>query len=180
MLRVNKSALLALLILLLNGCKDIREKLMPAFTVNLPAITLYVPALRFVANEEIPVGALRVPVNLDSAVRANTGDAFGAGAISSIKIKKVVLEVFNADEKNNLSSFESGRMKLYNDTASVDIIAISFPSAYSDSMTVIPQESPELKPYLTGSYLNYNLLWKNRRTTTKQLKLSLRITLSVR
>lgn len=173
---------LSLIGLMLLSCQDIRQKLLPAFSVNIPAISLTIGPIRFVSEKEIPIGALRTHINMDSTIKANTAGAFGADDVQSVKVKKLVVKLSNADDENNFSNFESARMKLFsnNDTSAVDIAVIQFPDTYSDSVTVEPTNSPEISNYLRGSELAYNLYWKNRRPTTKPMKLTARITLSVK
>jgi hypothetical protein len=169
------------LIVLVGGCtcNQIKEKLLPAFNVNIPEIKLTVPPIPIITNEEIAVGALKTHINLDSTIKANTAGTFGADAVHYVKVKKLVIKVLNADKNNNLSNFESARMRIYTDTTSTDIAIINFPKSYSDSITVVPPSSPDISNYLRGSNLAYNLLWKNRKTTNKYLQLSVRIGVSV-
>ena len=176
-----RSCLFIFLILSAFACKDIRQKLLPAFTVNIPDIKLSIPAIPFKQDKEVPVGALKAHINMDSTIRANTGGAFGSGAVTSVKVKKITFLLLNGDESNNLSSFESGRMRIYsdNDTAATDIATISFPTTYSDSLVVEPATSPEISNYLRGSELSYNIFWKNRRPTTRRLNLLIKVALSV-
>jgi hypothetical protein len=169
-----------------NSCKEetrkeLKKRLLPTFNVNIPDINLGIPPIAFVSGNEIPVGALRTPINLDSTIRAHTGGALGASAVTSVKVKNVVIKLSNADSKNNLSNFESARMRIYSntDTASTDIANIQFPDAYTDSLAVASSNSAEISNYLKGSILGYNLFWKNRRATTKFLRLVVRVTLSV-
>src|SRR5437868_4161539 len=116
-------------------CNEIKEKLLPAFNVNIPEINLTVPPLPLVTNEEIPVGALKTHINMDSTIKANTAGTFGADAVHFVKVKKMVIKALNADENNNLSNFETARMRIYSDTVSTDIATINFPKTYSDSIT---------------------------------------------
>lgn len=169
------------LTMLLSGCtcNQIKEKLLPAFNVNIPDINLTVPPLPHIADKEVPVGALNTHINMDSTVRAFTAGTFGAGAVHIVKVKKMVIKAVNADAKNNLSNFETARMRIYADTASTDIAVIRFPSTYTDSITVIPAEPADISTYLRGSNLAYNLFWKNRKITGKFLKLNVKISLSV-
>lgn len=173
------AGLIVLMMFVSCTCNQIKEKLLPAFTVNIPEINLTVPPLPLVTNEEIPVGALKTHINMDSTIKANTAGTFGADAVHFVKVKKMVIKVLNADENNNLSNFATARMRIYADTASTDIAIINFPETYSDSITVIPPASPDISNYLRGTDLSYNLLWKNRKTTTKFLKLNVRISVSV-
>lgn len=160
-------------------CNQIKEKLLPSFNVNIPDINLTVPPLPHITDKEIPVGALKTHINMDSTIRANTAGTFGADAVHFVKVKKMVVKVSDADQDNNLSNFETARMRIYTDTTSTDIAVINFPATYSDSITVIPPASPDISNYLRGSNLAYNLLWKNRKPTRKFLKLNVKITIGV-
>jgi hypothetical protein len=163
------------------GCKEIKEKLLPSFTVNIPAIRLTIPVLPFTQDKEVPVGALKAHMNMDSTIRANTAGAFGASAVTSVKIQQIVFLLENADAQNNLSNFETGRMRIFsdNDTSATDIAIIHFPQVYTDSLTITPVSSPDISNYLRGSELSYNIYWKNRRVTSKKLKLLIKVTVSV-
>jgi hypothetical protein len=176
-------AIILIIVVVITGitCKDIRAKLLPAFTVSIPPIKLSIPALRFVSGKEVPVGALKAPINMDSTIRSNTAGAFGASSVTSVKIKQITFLLQNADVDNNLSNFENGRMRIYsdNDTSATDIAIIQFPSTYTDSLTITPTSSPDLSNYLKGSQLSYNIYWKNRKVTTKKLNLLIKVSLSV-
>lgn len=160
-------------------CNQVKEKLLPSFNVNIPDINLTVPPLPIVTDKEVPVGALKTHINVDSTIKAHTAGTFGANAIHFVKVKKMVIKALNADKSNNLSNFETARMRIYSDTASTDIAIIKFPSSYSDYITVVPTTSPDISNYLKGSTLAYNLWWKNRRKTTKFLKLNVKIIVGV-
>lgn len=172
-------SIMILMLVVSCTCNQIKEKLLPSFNVNIPDINLTVPPLPHITDDEIPVGALKTHINMDSTIRANTAGTFGADAVHFVKVKKMVIKVLNADEENNLSNFETARMRIYTDTTSTDIAVVSFPTTYSDSITVIPPASPDISNYLRGSQLSYNLLWKNRKTTKKFLKLNVKVTVGV-
>lgn len=172
----------ALVIASSTGCNDIRQKLLPAFNVNIPAIQLTIPPIPFVAKEEVPVGALSTYINMDSTIRANTAGTFGADAVSSVRVKKVTVTALNADASNNLSNFEMARMRLYsdNDTTAIDIASIVFPGSFTETFTMENDNAPDISNYLRGSRLAYNLYWKNRASTSKSLKLHIIVTLSIK
>jgi hypothetical protein len=171
----------ALIVVGVYSCADIKKKVLPSFSVNIPDINLTIPPIAFVSNDEVPVGALRTRINMDSAIKANTAGTFGASAVTSVKVKKITIKLLNGNMANNLSNFEHARMRIYShsDTASLDIADITFPQTYSDSLSVAPVNSAEISHFLKGSELGYNLFWRNRRTTTKFLKLKVSLTLSV-
>jgi hypothetical protein len=178
------AAALLILFFILVGCSgnqanEIKEKLLPSFYVNIPNIYLTVPPLPKVLEEEIPVGALKTPINMDSTIKAFTAGTIGADAVHFVKVRKLIVKLSNADTANNLANFESARMRIYNDTSSTDIAVIEFPESFSDSITVTPANSPDISNYLRGTTLNYNLYWKNRKITKKFLKLIVQVTLAV-
>lgn len=170
---------LMLILFMSLSCANVQEKLLPVFTVNIPPIKLRIPPLPIVPKQEVPVGALRSPINMDSTIRANTGGTFGAAAVHTVRVKQLVIKAMNADETTNLSSFESARIRIFSDTSSVDIANISFPASYTDSMVVVPSSTPDISKYLKGSVLSYNLYWKNRKPTKKALRLQIHIALNV-
>jgi len=179
-----KNTILRLIVLILMiescTCNEIKEKLLPTFNINIPQINLTVPPLPIVTEKEVPVGALKIRINMDSTIKANTAGAFGANAVHAVTIQNMIIKVLNADANNNLSNFETGRLRIYSDTASTDIAVIRFPTTYSDSISVTPTFSPDISNYLKRSNLSYNLFWKNRKTTTKFLKLNIRIRVNVK
>src|SRR4051812_36395406 len=73
-------------ILIFASCMDadvnqIKQKLLPSFNVNIPDINLIVPPLPKVLNKEIPVGALKTHINMDSTIKAYTAGTFGANSV---------------------------------------------------------------------------------------------------
>jgi hypothetical protein len=172
--------LLMLSIIVLASCnEEIKKKVLPTFAVNVPGIQLTIPAIKFVSDKELPVGALKAPLNLDSTLKANTSGTFGAASITSVRVKNITLRVTNADTLNHLGNFETARMKIYNDSSSAEILNIKFPEYFTDSINIIPANQPEIVSFLKGKTLAYNLFWKNRKRTAKSLKLKVNITFVV-
>jgi hypothetical protein len=171
---------LVLILSAISSCtEEVRKKLLPSFNVDVPGIKLSIPPIKFVSEKELPIGSLKTPLNLDSTIKANTHGTFGANSVTSVKVKQIIIKLLNADQKNNLSNFESARMKIYNDTSEAQILNLHFPTNYTDSISVTPANHPEISTFLKGSSLSYNLYWKNRSTTSKYLKLKVDITFSV-
>jgi hypothetical protein len=160
-------------------CNNITEQLLPAFTVTIPPIKLAIPPIPILTGKEIPVGALKAPINMDSTIKAKTAGTLGAAAVHSVKVNRITLRLQNGDRTNNLANFESARIRIYTDTASTDIAVINFPSTGTDSLVVVPKEKEDISKFLKGSYLSYNLFWQNRKPTTRRLLLDVSIALDV-
>ncbi len=165
----------------LTGCKKIIKKIFQGIDADVPVVSLTLPPILFVTPNEVHLRSFSQHFNLDSTVKANTGGAFGADDVSSIKVKQIVFDLSGADSLNNLSNFESARVTFSSntDTNAVQIASIIFPDTYAVTYTYIPDNSPDLKPYLNGSNLTYNVYGKIRRITTKPLGLSIKVTLRV-
>lgn len=174
----------SLLIFVIAGmsCNKIKDAIFPSIDVNLPAFQIRVPAIPIVLNSEASLGSFTINFNLDSIIRANTAGAFGAGAVSTIKVKKMVISVSNGDAANNLANFESARFTFSSNTKTTpaELVSITLTDTFATSYTAEPTSSPELKEYLTGTQLTYSLFGKARRTTSKPLNFSVAITLSAK
>ena len=174
----------SLLIFVIAGmsCNKIKDAIFPSIDVNLPAFQIRVPAIPIVLSSEASLGSFTINFNLDSIIRANTAGAFGAGAVSTIKVKKMVISVSNGDGANNLANFESARFTFSSNTKTTpaELVSITLTDTFATSYTAEPTSSPELKEYLTGTQLTYSLFGKARRTTSKPLNFSVAITLSAK
>lgn len=176
------SVIAAVIILVgLFSCKKIIRKIFQGIDADVPAFTVEIPPIPFVLPTEMSIGTLQQHFNLDSTVRANTDGVYGASDISSVKVKQIVFNLPDADTGNNIANFESARLTLSSNTKTdtVTIASINFPDTFATSYTYTPVNSPELKPYLSGTTLYYNAFGKLRRATTKTLKLSMQVTLRV-
>jgi hypothetical protein len=145
----------------------------PAINISIPVV----PAIVVSLGQEFPLGTHSQRLNLDSAVRANTGGAFGAASVTSIKVKQVTLSLSNSDVNNNLSNFESARVMLSSNsqTNAVELFRITFPTANTSTLTHTPTDTPELLPYVKGGELTYEVFGKARKTTSKTLDLTVSV-----
>lgn len=171
-----------LCIVTVTSCSKIKEALFPTINIDLPAFQFSVPAIPIVLNTEVSLGSFTMQFNLDSIIRANTAGAFGAGAVSTIKVKQMVISIPNGDQNNNLANFESARFTFSSNTRETpaELLAVAFPDTFSTSTTIMPANSPELKEYLNGTQLTYTLYGKARRTTNKPLTFNIVVTLSAK
>lgn len=164
-----------------TGCKKIVKKVFQGIDTEIPEFTVTLPPIPYVFPGEAPIGTLTQPFNLDSTVKANTNGVFGADDVSSVKIKQIVFTLPTADQENNGANFESARITFASNSKAdtVTVAAISFPDTFASTSTYVSVNSPELKPYLNGSELYYNIFGKMRRITTKNLPLKINVTLRV-
>ena len=163
------------------GCKKIIRKIFQGIDADVPEFTVTLPIIPIAPPNEFFLGTLSQHFNLDSTVKANTGGVYGANDVSSVKVKQMIFNLSDADQLNNLSNFESARITFSSDikTDTVTVASVTFPDTFASTYTYTPANSPDLKPYLNGSILYYNVFGKIRRITTKQLHMSIKVTLRV-
>lgn len=178
--------MLAVLVLLTavscDKINEVKENLFKGFDVALPGFNIQVPPIPLVTGNEISLGTYSFRYNLDSAVRANTSGVFGAGAVSSVRIKKIVVALSNPDGLNNLSNFDytSIRFSSASKAPTDPPITITFPDVYTETHTQNISNSPDLKSFLNGEEVLFNLSGKNKKITTKPLSLSVEVTVTVK
>jgi hypothetical protein len=167
-----------------SSCKDVVDNIFPGTDIAVPPITISIPAFPplAVALGELPMGNFSQRLNLDSAVRANTGGAFGAEAVSSIKMKDVTITITDGDADNNLSNFESARVLLTSNSQSnaVELFSLSFPTANTYTLTHTPTNPPELLPHIKGGELTYQIFGKARKSTSKSLTMTVAVVMKVK
>jgi hypothetical protein len=91
----------------------------------------------------------------------------------------------NADQQNNFSNFESARFTFASNasqnTPEVEVASLTFPQTNTSTVTyTAPENAPELRPYLNGNSLTYNVYGRLRRFTTKALSISVKVTMKVK
>lgn len=179
------SSLLAaflLIVLTFTSCRKIVDAIFSGIDVTVPDVSLNIPAIPFVIPIEAPIGTFTQNLNLDSAVKANTNGAFGAGAVTSVKVKTLTINIPNADDNNNLSNFQSARVMLTSNSESnpAELFNVTFPTTNTSTITLTPTNSPELLPYLKGGQLNYEVFGRGRKATSKPLTMTISVVMSVK
>jgi soluble cytochrome b562 len=177
-------ALFATTVMALTSCDEIAKELMQPFDVPVSNVTLTIPIVTNITAEG-SLGSTTTSFNMDSAIKANTANAFSINAANSIKISAVTLNITNADATNNISNFESARVafntnKNTTQTTIGSKAILDNNTATNTSTTIDITNSPELKDYLNGSTtMTYTLFAKARRVTTHTLNAVINVTLHV-
>ncbi len=179
-----------------SSCKkaaQVIQKVFPEQTADLPEVTDTLPPLDSITlagtTVELPLHTpFTLPVitqhfNMDSIVKVNTGNNFGAGDITSVKVKQFKLWIKAwGDSANNLSNFESANFNFSSNTKTdpTQVASVSFPNTYSLEQVVSGSGTPELRAYLDGTELYYVISASLRRHTHKNLKISLIATITMK
>lgn len=183
---MKKLIFFSLIILIGSSCKKTIQNAVETFKgfdATLSTVEFDLPAIPFAPPIEVQLGQFPQHFDFDSLVKANTGGTFSAADIVSVKLKNMSVKVSNSDATNNLGNFESARFTFFSNaipSPAAEVASVSFPDAVADSINVIPTNPPELKGYLAGKELTYNVYGKMRRTTSKSLHLKINTIVTVR
>jgi hypothetical protein len=185
MKKTTLSILIAVFVLAtIVSCKKAAKALFPGAEFDLPETVVPVPPIPFVLPFEVGLDTITQRINLDSIVRANTGNNFGAGDISSVTLQSIKFRITDslADDNNNFSNFESARFTLTSNSNStpVEVANITFPTTRTDAVTYTPSNPIELRSYLDGNELKYIVYGKIRKVTTKELRIAINVKMRMR
>ncbi len=129
----------------------------------------------------ITVGPSVSYFNVDSFIKSQTGNQFGAANIASLKLRSVVFTLNNADlTTNNFSSFQSVAASFSSNTNSTpyNVNIANNPDVFSSTLNVPIDTTIDLKTYIGNQY-NYSVTGRLRHGTTKPLDCTVTFTFSV-
>lgn len=179
--KITGITLIALFITLgLASCDKLKEKLFTAFITNSADMDFTVNVINTIDTRS-DIGSMTTNMNIDSIIKAETGDAFSLKDIKSINIEECKLTVLNPDATNNFANFEEGWL-VFNTNAGAAPIQIATglnPDVYSDTWYLPVDKTINLKDYLGGNTLAYIVAAKARRVTTKKLDCKMAIKFKV-
>ena len=182
-----------LVICAVASCKKTVKAIFPGAESDLPEVVQTMPAIDSV---KIGTTVISVPLhtpyslpriiqhfNLDSIVKVNTGNNFGAADITSVKVKSFRLKIVQyGDSANNLANFECASFNFSSSTKSdaIKVATVNFVDAFTLEKVISGDGTPELRPYLDGTELYYDISASLRRHTKKSIKISIIATVTMK
>lgn len=163
----------------LTSCEKVKDKLFPAFETEIADVSVTIPVTIAGVGSS---SSGNIYFNLDSTIKAYTANTFSFNNLSSVKVKDVSVFLLNTDNLNDISNFESVSLELFSNTNRTPSVIVStfIPNKPATNINIPATNSPELKDYLWGDMLTYTVNGKARRSTTKPLKATVSVTLSVK
>jgi hypothetical protein len=130
-------------------------------------VTVTIPAT---SSDTVAIGPVTTSYNVDSFIRAQTGNQLGISNINSVKLASVVLTLTNSTSANNFANFQSCTASFTSNTdATPYTLNISNnPDAASSTLSLPVNLNDELKNYI-GTQFSYNLSGILRRPVTAPL-----------
>lgn len=152
-----------------QSCTKVAEKLHFNLKMQTRSVNFTIPASSFTAGNTT-VGPVTSSYNVDSFIKAQTGDVLGIKNIKSVKIASAKMNINNATAANNFQNLESVYASFTSDTYNEPFIvsADKIPDSYAASMDIPVNTEAELKSYI-GTQFSYILNTKLRKATTEPL-----------
>lgn len=169
---------LSVAMLFLAACtKSTFNELTPFETKIEPAL-ITIPAISRAGAQDTAIATVRY--SLDSAIKANTKERFDLADAKYVRIKAVKIHFLDTEDAN-ASNFESLRLVVAagDKKKALNIAQTDVPDIETDKVNIVVMRSPELKGEWLGKELTYKLVCKTRRPTTRPLKATVSILLSV-
>ena len=153
----------------LQSCTKVAEKLHFNLKMQTRSVDFTIPVSSYTAGNTA-IGPVTSSYNVDSFIKAQTGDVLGIKNIKSVKISSVKFNINNATTANNLQNLESAFASLTSDTYSEPFIVSknNIPDSYAASTDLDVNTEAELKSYI-GTQFSYILNAKLRKATTTPL-----------
>lgn len=134
-----------------------------SFEVSIPVVTN--------TTSEVALGETAVRFNLDSMIRVQTGNVFGADVVGNMQIKEIGMEVIEGNATSNLANFAYVKMSVAaSGTTPVEMGPFSIPTTATGSVSFPVNNSFNIKSLFSGSTVNFKVIGKARTATTQTMK----------
>ena len=127
---------------------------------------------------ESTLGSNNLSFNLDEEVKAQTDGKVDGSVVGAMYLNEVAITLLDGDEANNLSNFEYVTLSVTSGSSTPVVFGpfqISEGTTNTASFTV--QNSPNIKPFFTGSNVNFTLRGKAKTATTRDINSEIRATI---
>ena len=160
----------------LQSCSKALQNLHFNLSMQTQTVTVTVPP----TSGTVTVGPITSTYNVDSFIKANTGNQLGISNIQSVKISSCVLTLTNSTATNNFGNFESCSASFYSNTDQTPytLSIPNNPDGIESTLSLPVDSTAELKSYL-GDTFTYNFTGAMRRPTTVPLTCTITFTYSL-
>lgn len=182
-------ALSALALTTLAVSCSVKDKILDAvftaFTANVANYDATIPAITNVTSYQ-SLSDETVQFDLDSAVKAQTGDQFSIDNINTVTMEAITLTLDGTgteapDANNNFANFEMVKVTFHSDANNTPVTfeLTNNPDTYATTLTIPVDNTVNLKSYLTGKIFTYNVSAKARRGTTHPLHVNVAVKMKI-
>ena len=159
---------LAFATLWFSSCDKIEDALFKPFEsplnfeVTIPVITN--------TSSEVNMGQTIVRYNLDSIIKKNTGDVFGADVVGSMYINQIGIQLLDNNASNHLGNFDYVKLAVSSGGTPAVFGPFNIPAGAAASAAFTTSNSPNIKPFFSGSNVIFAMNGKANKATTQPLR----------
>jgi hypothetical protein len=163
-----KILVVASIALYMTACEKIENALFKPFEsplnfeVNIPVITN--------TTAEQNMGQTQVRYNLDSIIRKNTENVFGADVVGSMYINQIGVQLLDDNANSNLSNFDYIKLSVSNGSTPAVLGPYNIPSGVTSNTTFLVSNSPNIKPFFSGATVTFTMDGKANKATSQTLR----------
>jgi hypothetical protein len=157
-----------LVTLLFASCDKIEKALFKpfesplSFEVTIPVITN--------TTAEVSMGQSDVRYNLDSVIRKNTENVFGADIVGAMYISQIGIQLLDNGASGNLNNFDYVKLYVASNGTPAVFGPFSVPAGSTSSASFTVSNSPNIKPFFSGSTVTFSMSGKANKATTQTLR----------
>ncbi len=157
---------------MLQSCNKALQNLHFNLGMQTQTVTVTIPP----ASGNVAIGPITSSYNVDSFIRASTGQQLGIANISSVKLASCVITINNSSLANNFANFQSCDASIFTNTNSTPITMsiANNPDASANTLSLPVDGNQELKSYI-GTQFTYNFSGTLRRPTTDTLNCTITV-----
>lgn len=173
------SIMAVIMIVAMQSCSKVAKLLQYDIPLQSGSITITIPPTAVTSGTASGTGTNYI--NIDSVIKANTGNVLGISNITSVKLKSATMVLQNPDTANNFQNFSSCYASFTSNSASApyQVSIANNPNTYASTLTLPVDTTVNLKSYITGYQFTYTAGGAIRTATTDSLKCTINFTFSI-
>lgn len=152
----------------ISACEKIENALFKPFESPLN-FEVTIPVITSTAAEQ-NMGQTQVRYNLDSIIRKNTENVFGADVVGAMYINQIGIQLLDNNANNNLSNFDYVKLSVSSGGTPAVLGPYNIPSGSTSSAAFTVSNSPNIKPFFSGSTVTFAMDGKANKATSQPLR----------
>lgn len=155
--------------LCMTACEKVEKALFKPFESPLN-FEVTIPVISSTTAEQ-NMGQTQVRYNLDSVIKKNTENVFGADIVGAMYINQIGIQLLDNSAGNNLSNFDYVKLSVSTGGGTPAVLGpYNVPAGSTSNASFTVSNSPNIKPFFSGSTVTFTMNGKANKATTQALR----------
>jgi hypothetical protein len=154
--------------LVFASCEKIEKALFKPFESPL-SFEVTIPVISNTTSE-VDMGQTQVGYNLDSVIRKNTEDVFGADIVGAMYIHEIGIQLLDPNASDDLGNFDYVKLSVSSGGTPVVMGPFAIPAGAGTRASFTVANSPNIKPFFGSSNVSFQMSGKANKATTQILR----------